>query len=176
MNLLSLSSRFNPLSQCSRSESFFLVAARWCSAAPPASGSPVQVLLFRQSSVCLHRFHSTSGGAPGFARWGSLAGRWDTSAGSGYRGALPALPLWSLSPTWPGGFCTPSWCSKGLSSDSSASLRSTLLEIKVALPGHSQVSKSSDSSELPPQWRCLSYAAHFPKFQTSTTNLRRRVI
>ena len=45
---------------------------------PPASGSPPP-----RGSICLHRFHSTSGGAPGFGHWGRLAGRWATSAGSG---------------------------------------------------------------------------------------------
>ena len=53
-----------------------------------------------------------------------------------------ALPLWSLSPAWPGRFCAPSWYTEGLIPDYSASLRSTLLE--VALPGHSPVPRSTD--------------------------------
>ena len=60
------------------------------------------------------------------------------------RGAFPALPLWSLSPAWPGRFCAPSWYIKGLSPDYSTSLRSTLLE--VTLPGHSPVPRSTDGA------------------------------
>ena len=51
---LSLSSLYNPCSQCSRSESFCLAAARWCRAAHPASSSPLPSSLHLPPSIPYH--------------------------------------------------------------------------------------------------------------------------
>ena len=111
-------------------------------AAPPASGSPFPSRLHPSPSIPKRFWWALRVCSVGSLSWslsdvGLIRCIW-------YRGAFPALPLWSLSPAWPGRFCAPSLYIEGLSPDYSASLRSTLLE--VTLPGHSPVPRSTDGA------------------------------